>query len=134
VSGSIFDLQYIKQTNILGDSDQVAMAMNGIEDSFPDAHWSLSTGSNTLVNTAQIIDLDSIGKNYVGGDHYSDEILIQAEFVSADHNLGGRDPDVLVNEAIAFLGDESAAPDGDAPSDLPLHDAPHVDVMQTMLA
>lgn len=134
VSGDILDLQYIKQTNILGDADQVAMAMNGIEDSFPDAQWNVSTGSNALINTAGILDLDSTGKNYVGGDQYSDEVLIQAELVSADPNLGGQDPDILVNEAIAFLGDESAGPDDDAASTLTIHDAPHVDVMQTMLA
>lgn len=134
VSGDILDLQYIKQTNILGDADQVALAMNGIEDSFPDAHWNVTTGSNTLVNTAGILDLDATGKTYVGGDQYSDEILIQAELVSADPLLGGQDPDVLVNEAVAFLGDDFAASDDDAPSTPIVHDAPHVDVMQTMLA
>ncbi|MGB3390957.1 MAG: type I secretion protein [Pseudaminobacter sp.] len=134
VSGDILDLQYIKQTNILGDADQVALAMNGIEDSFPNAHWDISTGSNALINTAGILDLDATGKTYVGGQQYSDEILIQAELVSPGLNLGGQDPDVLVNEAVAFLGDDFAGPDDDAPAALPTHDAPHVDVMQTMLA
>ncbi|RJG41636.1 type I secretion protein [Mesorhizobium sp. DCY119] len=135
VSGSIFDLQYIKQTNILGDSDEVALAMNGIEDSFPGAQWTISTGSNALINVAEIVDLDSTGKTYVGGNQYSDEILIQAELVSAHPELGGRDPDVLVNEAIAFL-DDDVADHGDAASSTlqPTLDAPHGDVMQTMLA
>ncbi|WP_425359493.1 type I secretion protein [Borborobacter arsenicus] len=134
VSGDILDLQYIKQTNILGDADQVALAMNSIGENFPDAQWNISTGSNALVNTAGILDLDSTGKNYVGGDQYSDEILIQAELVSTDPHLGGQNPDVLVNEAVAFLDDDFAAPDDDAPSAPTVHDAPHVDVMQTMLA
>jgi hypothetical protein len=134
VSGDILDLQYIQQANILGDADQVALAMNSIGESYPDAEWSISTGSNALVNTAGILDLDATGKTYVGGDQYSDEILIQAELVSSDPNLGAQNPDVLVNEAVAFLGDDVAGPDDDAPSTPIAHDAPHVDVMQTMLA
>jgi hypothetical protein len=136
VSGSIFDLQYVKQTNILGDSDQVAMALNGIDDSFPNADWTISTGSNALINAAQIVDVDLTAKTYVGANHYSDEILIQAEFVSPSPDLGGKDPDVLVNEAIAFLDDDIVGPGDDhAASDLqPSHDASHADIMQTMLA
>jgi hypothetical protein len=136
VSGNILDLQYVKQTNILGDSDQVALALNGIDDSFPDADWTVSTGSNALINAAQIIDVDSIGKTYVGANHYSDEILIQAEFVSPNPDLGGKDPDVLVNEAIAFLDDDIAGPgEGQTLTVLqPSHDASHADLMQTMLA
>jgi hypothetical protein len=136
VSGNIFDLQYVKQTNILGDSDQVAMALNGIDDSFPNANWTVSTGSNALINAAQIVDVDLTGKTYVGGNQYSDEILIQAEFVSPNPNLGGKDPDVLVNEAIAFLDDDIAGPGGDHTASVlqPSHEAPHADLMQTMLA
>jgi len=136
VSGNILDLQYVKQTNILGDSDQVAMALNGIDDSFPNADWTVSTGSNALINAAQIVDVDLTGKTYVGANHYSDEILIQAEFVSPNPDLGGRDPDVLVNEAIAFLDDDIAGPGDDHTASVlqPSHDASHADLMQTMLA
>jgi hypothetical protein len=136
VSGNIFDLQYVKQTNILGDSDQVAMALNGIDDSFPNADWTVSTGSNALINAAQIVDADFTGKTYVGGNQYSDEILIQAEFVSPNPDLGGKDPDVLVNEAIAFLDDDIAGPGDDHTASVlqPSHEASHADLMQTMLA
>ncbi len=135
ISGNILDLQYIKQTNILGDSDQVALAMNSATESHPEADWTVSTGSNALINHAQIVDVDAMGTTYLGGDQYSDEILIQAELVSADPDLGGRDPDILINEAVAFLDEDLSAPDGEG--SLPLqsnHDAPHVDVMQSMLA
>ncbi|WP_353647071.1 type I secretion protein [Mesorhizobium sp. WSM2240] len=136
VSGNMFDLQFVKQTNILGDSDQVAMALNGIDDSFPDADWTISTGSNALINVAQIVDVDLTGKTYVGGNHYSDDILIQAEFVSPNPDLGGKDPDVLVNEAIAFLDDDIAGPSDNHTASVlqPGHDASHPDLMQTMLA
>lgn len=135
ISGNILDLQYIKQTNILGDSDQVALAMNSASESHPEADWSVSTGSNALINTAQIVDVDAMGTTYLGGDHYSDEILIQAELISSDPDLGSRDPDVLVTEAVAFLDTDISSPDTEA--SLPHnqnHDAPHVDVMQSMLA
>ena len=40
-----------------------------------------------------------------------------------------------MNEAVAFLGDDLAGPDGGEPTDVgaPQIDAPHADVMQTML-
>ena len=135
VGGSILDLKYVDQKNILGDSDQVALAMEKAGDAHPEADWKVETGSNVLVNIATIVDVDSTGTTYVGGDHYSDEILIQAELVSPNDSLGGQNPDVLVNEAVAFLGDDLAGPDGGEPTDVgaPQIDAPHADVMQTML-
>ena len=136
VGGSILDLQYAKQTNILGDSDQVALAMDAVGSGHPEADWEIETGSNALVNVAVIVDVDSTGTTYVGGDHYSDEILIQAELVSPNDSLGGQNPDVLVNEAVAFLGDDLAGPDGGEPTDIGAShhvDAPQADVMQTML-
>jgi hypothetical protein len=137
VGGSIYDLQYIKQTNVLGDSDQVALAMNTFGSEHPDSDWNITTGSNVLVNIAQIVDADSTGPTYVGNQHYSDEILIQAELVSPNDSLGGQDPDVLVNEAVAFLGDDTANPVGtdatDPGADHHHVDAPQADVMQHML-
>jgi hypothetical protein len=137
VGGSIYDLQYIKQINVLGDSDQVALAMSTLGSEHPDADWDITTGSNALVNVAEIVDADSTGPTYVGNEHYSDEILIQAELVSPNDSLGGQDPDVLVNEAVAFLGDDTANPVGtdttDPGADHHLVDAPQADVMQHML-
>ena len=62
---------------ILGDSDQVALAMEKAGDVHPEADWKVETGSNVLVNVATIVDVDSTGTTYVGGDHYSDEILFR---------------------------------------------------------
>lgn len=136
VTGDVIDVQYVKQTNVLGDADQVALAMERVGEGHPEADWTIATGSNALVNMASIIDVDSGGKTYVGGDKYSDEMLIQAELVSSDPDLGGRDPDVLISEAVAFLDDD--APDAigaDAPSaPSPAIDAGHIDGMQSILA
>jgi len=107
INGDLLNLQYIKQTNILGDSDQLALAMNAIE-SHPDAEWSVTTGKNVLANNAAIMDLDALGKTYVGAGQYSTDVLIQAEIIGTGPDLGGQNPDILVNEAIAFLDDEVA--------------------------
>ncbi|TCD14196.1 type I secretion protein [Oricola cellulosilytica] len=137
VKGSIYDLQLIKQTNIVGDSDQVALAMNQVlGDGVAD--WYISTGSNELINLASIYDVDASGKTYLSGAHYSQEILIQAEIISSDPDLGGQDPNVLINEAVAFLDDQVGGSDQEG-NDAPIggaapNDASHQDVMQTMLA
>jgi hypothetical protein len=109
VSGDLINLQYIKQTNILGDSDQIALAMDAVSP-HADAEWSISTGSNALLNNAAIVDLDSFGKTYVGGEQYSQETLYQAELISHQPDFGGANPDALVNEAILFLDDSMLAP------------------------
>lgn len=111
ISGNILDLQYISQTNILGDSDQVALAMDQIRP-VTDAAWSITTGSNELINSASIFDLDASGKTFTGGGHYSDELLVQADLIEIDPKLLARNADAIVNEAIAFLDD-----DGDWPFD-----------------
>lgn len=104
ISGDLINLQYIKQTNLLGDSDQIALAMAELFQ-HPDAEWTLTTGDNALLNNAAIVDLDSLGKTYVGGQQYSQEVLIQAELISSKPDLWGENPDALANEAVAFLED-----------------------------
>ena len=104
ISGDLINLQYIRQTNILGDSDQIALAMDAIA---PNLHadWAIETGSNALVNNAVIVDLDSVGKTYIGGQQYSQETLFQAELISAQPDIANPDPDALVSEAVLFLDD-----------------------------
>lgn len=136
ISGDIYNLQYINQTTIMGDSDQIALAMNKIAPD-PNADWTIATGGNQLVNHATIVDVDGANKIYVGGDHYSDEILIQANLVSSAPDMGAQNPDILVNEAVAFLtdstGDTSNAPHiNDHITPQPA-DSASADVMQHML-
>ena len=72
---------------------------------------------------------------YVGGEHYSDEILIQADIISSEPDLMSQDPDALVNEAVAFLGDDDA-PDTGAGQELHgalMPDNSQTDPMQGML-
>ncbi|CAN7422750.1 hypothetical protein [Pararhizobium sp. LjRoot238] len=109
ISGDLIKLQSIQQTNILGDSDQIALAMDAIVPHL-DAGWSISTGSNALLNNAAIVDLDSFGRTYVGGDQYSQETLYQAELISRQPDFGSPDPDALVTEAVLFLDDSMLDP------------------------
>lgn len=104
ISGDLINLQYIRQTSILGDDDQITLAMDAVIPNL-DADWAVETGGNTLVNNAAIVDLDSLGNTYVGGQQYSQETLIQAELISSQPDLGSQDPTVLASEAILFLDD-----------------------------
>ena len=61
INGDLLNLQYIKQTSILGDSDQIALAMDQLKPHL-DADWSLSTGGNALINHAVILIWNSLGK------------------------------------------------------------------------
>lgn len=109
ISGDLLSLNYIRQTNILGDSDQIALAMDAIAPQLG-ANWSVLTGANALMNNASIVDLDSLGRTYVGGEQYSQETLYQAEFISQQPDFGRPDPGALANEAVLFLDDEMLAP------------------------
>ncbi|MDX8448561.1 type I secretion protein [Mesorhizobium captivum] len=121
ISGDLLNVQYVSQTNVLGDSDQVALAMNQFV-AHPEAEWTVTTGGNQVANLAGIVDVDGTDKTYVGGEHYSHEILIQADIISSDPELGGQNPDALVNEAVAFLADD--ATDNDAQTDHPIVPTP----------
>jgi hypothetical protein len=104
ISGDLLNIQYISQTNIVGDSDQIALALNALNP-HADATWSISTGGNALINNAAIADLDSLGITYVGGEQYSQETLFQSGLISSSPEWAAHDPDALVNEAVAFLDD-----------------------------
>lgn len=110
VHGDLINLQYVKQTNILGDNDQIMLAMDALAPQ-AQASWSVDTGGNTLVNNASILDLDSFGKTYVGGQQYSQETLIQANFISSKPELNAQDPNALVSEAVLFLDDSMLGQD-----------------------
>lgn len=108
ISGNIYDVNYISQTNIVTDADQVIMYANQAGKT---ADWQISTGGNALVNAAGIIDTDSNGTVcYVGGDSYSEAMLIQSGIVD-DEPLVPTSTDALANEVIAFLGDDDEGAD-----------------------
>jgi len=112
ISGDMVNIQMVRQTNIVGDDDQIALAMDAILPK-TGASYVVETGGNTLVNNAAILDLDSLGTTYVGGEQYSQETLIQIEVISSRPDLGAQDPTLLASEAVLFLDDSMLAPDSE---------------------
>jgi hypothetical protein len=104
ITGDLLNLQYIKQTNILGDADQVIIAAENAQAAL-DGEWTVATGANALVNIASITDAGPDGTIYVGGEIYSDALLYQAELISTDAGLGLSASDALATEAVVFLAE-----------------------------
>ncbi|WP_027230297.1 hypothetical protein [Phyllobacterium sp. UNC302MFCol5.2] len=139
ITGSVYDLNYVEQVNILGDSDYVAHYEDSLLAATSNTQWDISTGSNALVNIAAIVDHDThgTGLSYVGGALYSDAILIQAEIIgSQPPSTGPGQGQPLANEVVAFLDhDADASAPADHSTSIHVPDTSHsVDVMQTVLS
>ncbi|NNE22239.1 MAG: hypothetical protein HKN11_06470 [Rhizobiales bacterium] len=135
ISGDLLDLQYVRQTNVLGDADQIALVQEGIL-AASDSEWDISTGDNALVNLATIVDSGVDSTVMVAGEQYSDALLYQANLISDEPAIAAGDPLALANEAVAFLADDVTA-NPDNPDEEPLVLDPETssaDVMETMLA
>lgn len=137
VDGSVLELDYISQTSVLGDSDQIAVVASELaEDS--ETQWDIETGENDVINVASIINsgVDSIV--YHGGELFTEAYLHQAEFVSDEPIALNNDPNAIADEAVVFLADGMLDPDaqheeGVTPTDQS-EDPANPDLMQTMLA
>jgi hypothetical protein len=107
VTGDVYDVHSVSQVNIVGDADDLTI----YEDSLlkaQDSVWQVSTGHNLLVNKASILDYDGLGDTaYVGGEIYSDAILVQAGIVEGLTDRLDLRGDALANEVIAFLDDHT---------------------------
>jgi hypothetical protein len=137
ISGDLYDVNYLEQVNVLGDADYVALHQQQVMAAHPDTVWNIATGSNALVNSASILDYDTVGDTaYVGGELYSDAILIQADLVDAGPNVLGAQQDDLASEVIAFLDDDVPAylPTPEIVGGHASTDGPTADVMQAVLA
>ncbi|THK35425.1 hypothetical protein EHS39_24750 [Ensifer sp. MPMI2T] len=141
ITGNFYDVNVIKQVSILGDADAVTYKATRTPDEALDTEVTVHVGSNTVVNVAQIIDYDSFGQTtYVGGEVYSDTILIQSGIVDIgrDGDTLNFQPDGLVNEVIAFVGEDDPAPGageriGDTANETSCCDGQWNDVMHTVL-
>ncbi|MDK1490744.1 hypothetical protein QN219_11800 [Sinorhizobium sp. 7-81] len=141
VTGNLYDVNVIKQVSILGDADAVTYTAGSTPEEGLDTEVTVHVSSNTVVNVAQIIDYDSFGQTtYVGGEVYSDTILIQSGIVDIgrDGDTLSFQPDGLVNEVIAFVGEDDPAPGigervGDTANGTSWCDGQWNDVMHTVL-
>lgn len=143
ITGNLYDLNYIKQVSVLGDSDMVTRAASEVVNGDDNATVDISTGNNTVFNLAQIVDYDSFGDTtYLDGNLYSDAVLIQGGLVENDHAVPQPGANTLANEVIAFLGDDVV--DGQQHSadpnliishdDISWNSASPADAMQTVVA
>ncbi|MGO6691252.1 hypothetical protein ACCS54_03625 [Rhizobium johnstonii] len=141
ITGNLYDMTIIKQVTILGDSDDVTLAASTILENNPDATVTIDTGSNAVVNIAEIVDYDSFGQTtYLAGQLYSDAILIQGGLVEHDTTQPQPADDRLANEVIAFFDNDDPAggdcADGviNAGNDFSWSSTHPADVMQAMVA
>ena len=105
ITGNVYDIRSINQVNVVGDADDLAIYEASLLKA-QDSVWQVSTGHNMLVNKAAILDYDSLGDTaYVGGEIYSDAILVQADIVEGLTDRITVRGDALANEVIAFLDD-----------------------------
>jgi len=120
VTGNYFDLNVISQVNVIADADLALQMSNGTG-----VQW-VSTGGNSLINTAEIIDARGLHNQYLGGDHYEDSVLIQAEMVDDSSQTTQTDPTALIPEIVAFLDqshDHPAEGEGWIPNTYSNHDS-----------
>lgn len=140
ITGNLYDVTYIKQVSVLGDADHVTQVAAELLANNEDAQVTIDTGSNAVVNIAEIIDYDSFGDTtYIAGHVYSDAILIQGGIIEDDPTQPQPVNNQLANEVIAFLDDDPSTNDTDdavinAGNDLSWSNACPSDVMQSVIA
>ena len=124
IAGNVYDIHSINQVNVVGDADFLALYEENLLKA-QDSIWQVTTGANTLVNKASIVDYDSIGATaYVGGNLYSDAVLVQAEIIEGSLDRLMVRGNELANEVIAFLDDmpDLSGRDDDMPTLQPMTD------------
>lgn len=136
IEGDLTTLNLIEQTNILGDADQVHLALHEFETQ-TGTQVTVTGGSNALINSASVTEYGTDSTVLVGGEVYSDALLYQADLIDTDANPLGVGMNDLADEAVVFLAEGMI--EGDQPD--PLGPPPVIedgsispDVMQTMLA
>jgi hypothetical protein len=136
VTGDYYDVNAIWQTNVTSDVNVMAQLVGvppeGLAEALAQDGSTSQTavvGNNSLVNDATIIDVGPTNV-YVGGDVYSDAILVQANLLP--ETQGGRlDTQALVPELVAFVTDQESSQTEPAPNAcVPVtHDDPIASVM-----
>ena len=107
IAGDLITVTAIAQTNILGDADQVAVALENLVDG-AEGPMTVTAGSNAVVNIASIMEYGMDSTIMVGGEVYDDALLYQAELIETDAAPLGVAATPLANEAVAFLADDMA--------------------------
>jgi len=106
IQGNLTQMNIVDQVNYLGDQDQVHMALDAMKSMLDDSPVTITTGSNLMTNTADILETGFDSQIMAGGEYYSDALLYQAELIDTDANPLGVGIAALATEAVAFLADE----------------------------
>ena len=113
VTGDYYDVNVISQNNVLSDPNTAIQMMTAAGGEGTTSTESISTGANQTINVAQIVSAGTLGSQLVGGQYYSDSLLVQANITTEDSHVTTQDPNALASEVIAFIGsgdtDTSAA-------------------------
>ena len=138
IAGDFKTINWVEQTNIMGDSDQVHLALDAFtaKSGMP---AKLYTGSNAEINTASINVYGADSEVRVQGDVYSDALLYQADLIDTTSDPTGVFMPALANEAVLFLADgmiTNPSHSSDDPGIVPTspESIASSDLMQTMLA
>jgi hypothetical protein len=101
VTGNFYDVNYISQTNVMSNSNVVQL--DGSSTVPAGATQSVSTGHDTTLNAATIVDGGSALSPYLQGNYYNDMILIQTNILGNQPQIAGQNPSQLAPELVAFL-------------------------------
>ena len=101
VTGNFYDVNYICQTNVMSNSNVVQL--DGSSTAPAGATQSVSTGHDTTLNAATIVDGGSALSPYLQGNCYNDMILIQTNILGNEPQIAGQNPSQLAPELVAFL-------------------------------
>ncbi|MGR3758313.1 MAG: hypothetical protein ACU0AT_13905 [Tranquillimonas sp.] len=142
IAGDFVKVNLVEQVNVIGDSDQVALALGDfdIDLTQPDA-VEVVTGSNVLANLASVGTVGTDSTVLSGKPAYSDAVIHQAGLTDPDALPDGVKLAGLANEAVAFLTDGMIdmpampdIPDFQMPDVFPANAGAPADVMQTVLS
>lgn len=134
VSGDFVRMNVVEQINVMGDNDQVRIAVEARRGAGQEVE--VVAGSNALANVAAIEEFGMDSTVLAGGEVYSEALIHQAGFVSPDAAPAGVGlAPGLPGEAVAFLADGMIDPAGpEEHLGPPPADSGSVDILQTMTA
>ncbi|ODT21258.1 MAG: hypothetical protein ABS35_17800 [Kaistia sp. SCN 65-12] len=128
ITGNYYDFNVLTQTNMVSDSDVVKQTLGNGESGY------VSTGSNSLSNEALLVTLGPLGGQHVGGQQYSESVLVQTNIItqsidmlSSKSGLVLNDPAKLAPEVAALIqhGAVAAMPVEHSTTPMPMETAAH---------
>ncbi len=138
IEGDLTLMNLLEQTNILGDADEVHLALEDFVNA-TGGEVTVHSGSNALINTATLKQFGVDSVIMAGGEAYDDALIYQAELIDTDAAPSGVTLSQLANEAVAFLAEDMLDPETSQTEDAPMQGgindgSTSVDILQTVLA